>query len=131
MEEWIFPFVRGARDGEACAVDVLRAGFASLEPRAFRTSRCAGPATHGGSLAHQPRTQSWPRGEIGGRVARNCGTLCEDLSHAWRGGLSSILFGQTGKPTRRDRKSTRLNSTPTLISYALLFFKKKNKNTTT
>src|SRR5947207_11678911 len=36
-----------------------------------------------------------------------------------------------GRPTEQDRKSTRLNSSHTVISYAVFCLKKKKKNNTT
>src|SRR5947207_10813816 len=48
----------------------------------------------------------------------------------WRqrqAGLGERLAEVTAPPTGRDRKSTRLNSSHTVISYAVFCLKKKNK----
>src|SRR2546427_8979702 len=46
-----------------------------------------------------------------------------------RGGMATVYLAQDLK--HRDRKSTRLNSSHSQISYAVFCLKKKKKNTTT
>src|SRR2546426_4282486 len=48
-----------------------------------------------------------------------------------RAGRSSGTRGRSRTPAYRDRKSTRLNSSHLVISYAVFCLKKKKKNTTT
>src|SRR5215204_4538241 len=59
------------------------------------------------------------------------GVAGPDLTHAthWLGALASIerVIGRVETPTRQDRKSTRLNSSHTVISYAVFCLKKKKK----
>src|SRR5438034_11539230 len=59
------------------------------------------------------RSARWPRHRFGGE----------------RGGLESLGRSRRRRPRRRDRKSTRLNSSHTVISYAVFCLKKKkNEN---
>src|SRR5438270_5443348 len=46
-----------------------------------------------------------------------------------RGELGALLEGRLGEGIVRDRKSTRLNSSHSQISYAVFCLKKKNKKT--
>src|SRR5256885_13310590 len=45
------------------------------------------------------------------------------------GGPDGLVRGRTARRTRADRKSTRLNSSHLVISYAVFCLKKKKKNT--
>src|SRR5438034_10968165 len=53
---------------------------------------------------------------------RLCGSFIDNLAH-----LHSIDYAAVGLAERRDRKSTRLNSSHTVISYAVFCLKKKTK----
>src|SRR5438034_7411410 len=51
----------------------------------------------------------------------------DEASHAaFRPGSRALFYGEGGSRVGRDRKSTRLNSSQTVRSYALLCLKKKN-----
>src|SRR5438132_6958070 len=59
----------------------------------------------------------------GGQIRR------EDVEREPRGSLPSVLrhdIDRIGRRDHRDRKSTRLNSSHTVISYAVFCLKKKN-----
>src|SRR5438270_8976603 len=59
--------------------------------------------------------------EMKERVSRMVGQMVEGMP--WLGTFHSIIW-----PTMRDRKSTRLNSSHSQISYAVFCLKKKIKN---
>src|SRR5438132_2525441 len=52
------------------------------------------------------------------------------LSYAWGAHLLTLGCAWRGSGGARDRKSTRLNSSHTVISYAVFCLKKKKKSTT-
>src|SRR5436190_16617483 len=61
------------------------------------------------------------------RVGRAGGLL--DLLPARAGAAVGDVLGQRDREQERDRKSTRLNSSHTVISYAVFCLKKKKKRT--
>src|SRR5258708_15975267 len=73
-----------------------------------------------------PYTTLFRSGNTGGRNAESCGGilrgLAADAGKKMRRGQSGMLVNGL---VRLDRKSTRLNSSHQIISYALFFFKKK------
>src|SRR3989454_8227816 len=78
---------------------------------------CALPISMG-LLAHRVELQV-PHQVLQGEVVRPAG--CRDFEPGWFAG------GQVGERVGQDRKSTRLNSSHLVISYAVFCLKKKNR----
>src|SRR5438034_4202386 len=71
-----------------------------------------------------------------GRAERGIRHRHDDLGHHGREGIprtveGSVLPWSSGRPRGLDRKSTRLNSSHTVISYAVFCLKKKNTKSMT
>src|SRR5258708_19012027 len=65
---------------------------------------------------------------IGGASVKRAATN-QDLKPVQRDMLGSIVYGLVGANAAEDRKSTRLNSSHQIISYAVFCLKKKKKPT--
>src|SRR5438034_10858924 len=63
-------------------------------------------------------------------LCRDLFDLCRECPWCCRSHLRMWLCNTTGTLGREDRKSTRLNSSHTVISYAVFCLKKKKKNNT-
>src|SRR5947207_8758079 len=75
-------------------------------------------------------------GLVGGAAYEASGTPLTDDTLAEAMASDAVLFGSVGGPKWEtlpfeDRKSTRLNSSHTVISYAVFCLKKKNENSAT
>src|SRR5438309_7674846 len=79
------------------------------------------PTTETSTLSLHDALPIWPRRRPGSR-AGNRGGCC--LLRAWRSSRGRVRGANN---SRRDRKSTRLNSSHSSISYAVFCLKKKNQ----
>src|SRR5256885_6357252 len=63
------------------------------------------------------------------RVIEDAGfTVYDDLMHGFGGGYFPPVLGSKSRPAGPDRKSTRLNSSHLVISYAVFCLKKKKNS---
>src|SRR5215204_7057785 len=94
--------------GEGIGVEVMAAALAVLEAVEKRFGLAFAPDHIPGGAHHY----------------RDTGSILPPDGMARAGQADAILFGAMGWP---DRKSTRLNSSHTVISYAVFCLKKKKK----
>src|SRR3712207_6902069 len=75
-------------------------------------------------FTHTPRTQECPAPRLAGEDVTDQRRVVLDLRGSLR--VEKRLLGVSGGGERRDRKSTRLNSSHANISYAVFCLKKTN-----
>src|SRR5438034_2627671 len=83
-------------------------------------------------IPRPPRSTLFPYTTLFRSIRHSC---CRDRGGRRAAGEPTHLAlvrhrGQRGRRRQRDRKSTRLNSSHTVISYAVFCLKKKKKNST-
>src|SRR3989454_6065767 len=117
----LFPYTtlfRSHAEHGTCAFKVLRSRLASDPTAVKRFLREAG---YGSRVQHPGVVRTYDYGEAEG---------CYYLALEWAVGQSLTDYVHRVGPLERDRKSTRLNSSHLVISYAVFCLKKKNKAVT-